>query len=102
MFPRPPFQKLAISRSASVPTRKENVAACAVPTDLPSRELIGACRPTRQPAPTPSRTARPRLTAPRRPSLRLQPVAALADVDRHRRLAVLPHAHHPPFDQLAR
>src|SRR6516165_10161074 len=105
MCPRlasPPRRTTAISTSAAVPTRKEKVAACTPPTVLPKRELTGACMPTRQPAPTPSSTARPRLTraAPSR-SLRLQPVLADADVDGQRRIAI-PHAAHLARDQLTR
>src|SRR5271170_5187862 len=104
MWPRPPTPPRAISRirtSAIVPTRKETVAASIEPTVLPRRELIGACMPTRQPAPTPNRTARPRLIARRPRSLGLQPVLADTDVDGQRRI-VLPHAAHLALDQLAR
>src|ERR1700684_2720546 len=94
--PRPPCTNAAIASSARVPTRKENVAACTLPTLLPSRELIGACMPTRQPAATPTSTASPRLTL-----LGVQPCAPVADVDRERRLAPGPHAHHLALDQLA-
>src|ERR1035437_10898967 len=82
-----------MSTSAAVPTRNENVAACAVPTDLPRRELIGACMPTRQPALTPRSTASPRLMAPGSHSLRLQPCPARADVHGQRRLELPPAAH---------
>src|SRR5439155_12870913 len=77
-------------------------AAWIVPTDLPRRELIGACMPTRQPAPTPNSTASARLTAgaPAR-SLRLEPVLPDADVHRQWRVAI-PHAAHLPLDQLPR
>src|ERR1700730_15943478 len=84
--PSPPRQKLASTSSAAVPTRNETAAACAVPTVLPRRELIGACIPTRQPAPTPSTTARARLISVGTRSLRLQPVGADADVHRQRRV----------------
>src|SRR5262249_24268532 len=101
-LPSPPRRTTAISMSAAVPTRKEKVAACTPPTVLPRRELTGACMPTRQPAPTPSSTARPRLTrAGSSRSLRLQPVLADADVDRQRRIAI-PHAAHLARDQLTR
>src|SRR5258707_3147394 len=94
-FPNPPRTTIRINTSAAVPTRNEKAAASVDPTVLPRRELIGACMPTRQPAPTPSSTASPRLIlAPLNCSLRLQPVLADADVDRQRRVAVAPHAPH--------
>src|SRR5437660_5396451 len=100
--PRPARTKLATSSSTTVPTRKENVAACTLPTTLPSRELIGACMPTRQPAPTPSSTASPRLIALLHAlSLGFQPVLADARVHRQRRLAIAPHGAHLGFDQRA-
>src|SRR5437016_189308 len=103
MLPRPPCQREATSSRATVPTMNEKVAAWAVPMWRPSRELIGACMPTRQPAVTPRKTARPRLMAAQAPprSLGLQPVGAHAHVDRHRRV-VLPDGAHLALDQLAR
>src|SRR6516225_4957762 len=101
-LPSPPLKTTAISTSAAVPTRKEKVAACTPPTVLPRRALTGACMPTRQPAPTPSTTARPRLTrAASSCSLRLQPVPADADVNGQRRIAI-PHTAHLARDQLTR
>src|SRR5436305_13536099 len=99
-LPRPPRHTLASASSATVPTRKEKVAACAVPTVLPRRELIGACMPTRQPAVTPSTTASVRLMRCGR-SLGLQPVGPDADVHGQRRV-VLPDRAHLALDQIAR
>ena len=68
-----------------MPTRNENVAAWAVPTVRPRRELIGACMPTRQPAATPSSTARPRLIARDRSRRRLPLTSPPATCGRARR-----------------
>ncbi len=97
------------------------MAACRLPTDLPRRELTGACMPTRQPAPAPSRTARPRLIAapplvscqaPRRPATHVQsagPPAHLASsqlaptpMSTAMRRVVVPDPDHLALDQLAR
>src|SRR3954452_14290168 len=114
MRPMPPLARAAMTASAAVPIANERKAACQVPIERPSPELIGACSATRPPVNAVSRTAAPRSTArpapARRPagaaawrdklSLGLHPRRADADVDRQRRV-VLPDGAHLLPDQLA-
>src|SRR5947209_20039621 len=88
----------ATTRSATVPTKNEIVAAANVPTSRPRRELIGGCIATSIPANAESSSATPRAT---RASLRCQPVVADADVDGQRRIELV-GARHLALDDLRR
>ena len=91
-------------RRAARPCRRgtRSVAACTLPTRLPSRALIGACMPDQAARADAEQHRQPAAHRLPRGSLRLQPVRARRRRRRRAAARALPHAAHLALDQLAR